>query len=124
MRFSICASVLLIAATQWVGATAFAQKVAMVPAQSDCPSQEPDSLQISWTEPCDQGDWLLDTRNGCRMWDWHPDLKDRAMWSGACPAGKKEGRGVVQWFEHGQPIDRFEEIIAVQLHVESQQVAP
>jgi hypothetical protein len=108
MRISTCASVLLIAATQWVGATAFAQQVAMVPAKPDCPSQEPDSLQISWTEPCEQGDWLLDTRNGCRMWDWHPDLKDRAMWSGVCPAGKKEGHGVVQWFEHGQPIDRFE----------------
>ena len=38
----------------------------------------------------------------------HPDLKDRAMWSGACPAGKKEGRGVEQWSEHGYPIDRFE----------------
>ena len=101
MRISICASILLIAATQWVGATAFAQQMAMMPAQPDCPSQEPDSLQISWTEPCEQGDWLLDTRNGCRMWDWHPDLKDRAMWSGACPAGKKEGRGVEQWSEHG-----------------------
>src|SRR5262249_31017895 len=91
MRVSICASVLLIAATQWAGATAFAQQMAMAPAQPDCPSQEPDSLQISWTEPCEQGDWLLDTRSGCRMWDWHPDVKDRAMWSGTCPAGKKEG---------------------------------
>jgi hypothetical protein len=108
MRFSTSAAILLIAATQWVGASAFAQRVAMTPAQPDCPSQEPDSLQISWTEPCEQGDWLLDTRSGCRMWDWHPDLKDRAVWSGACPGGKKEGHGVVQWFEHGQPIDRFE----------------
>ena len=42
------------------------------------------------------------------MWDWHPDPKDRAVWHGACPGGKKDGSGVVQWFEHGQPIDRFE----------------
>jgi hypothetical protein len=106
MRLSI--SVLLIAATQWTGATVFAQQVALVPAQPDCPSQEPDSLQISWTEPCEQGDWLLDTQAGCRMWDWHPDPKDRAVWSGACPGGKKDGPGAVQWFEHGQAIDRFE----------------
>jgi hypothetical protein len=30
------------------------------------------------------------------------------VWSGACPGGKKDGRGVVQWYEHGQAIDRFE----------------
>ncbi len=108
MRISIGALTMLIAATQWLGASAFAQQLAMVPAQPDCPSAEPDSLQISWTEPCEQGDWLLDTRNGCRMWDWHPDLKDRAMWSGSCPAGKKDGKGTVQWFEHGTAIDRFE----------------
>jgi len=108
MRLSIYASVLLVAATQWIGASAHAQQLALVPAQPDCPSGEPDSLQISWTDTCEQGDWFLDTRSGCRMWDWYPDLKDRAMWSGACPDGKKEGRGVVQWFEHGQPIDRFE----------------
>jgi hypothetical protein len=108
MRISIGALTMLIAATQWLGATAFAQQIAMVPAQPDCPSAEPDSLQISWTQPCEEGDWLLDTRNGCRMWDWHPDLKDRAMWSGTCPAGKKDGKGTVQWFEHGQAIDRFE----------------
>ena len=29
-------------------------------------------------------------------------------WSGACLKGLKEGAGIVQWFEHGRPIDRFE----------------
>src|ERR1700744_2290980 len=74
----------------------------------ECPSYEPDSLQISWTKPCEEGDWLLDTQKGCRMWDWHPDTHDQAAWSGACPGGSKEGKGTVQWFEHGQAIDRFE----------------
>ena len=73
-----------------------------------CPSEAPDSLQISWTQPCEEGDWLLDTEVGCRMGDWHPDPRDRAIWSGACPGGSKEGQGVVQWSEHGQAIDRFE----------------
>jgi len=33
---------------------------------------------------------------------------DSSTWAGSCPAGQKEGRGVVQWFEHGHLIDRFE----------------
>jgi len=86
---------------------AAAQDLAMAQ-KPDCPSYEPDSLQISWTKPCEEGDWLLDTQTGCRMWDWHPDTHDRAVWSGSCPGGSKEGQGVVQWYEHGQAIDRFE----------------
>jgi hypothetical protein len=108
MRFSHYALVLLIAATQLAGAAVFGQQVAATSVQPDCLPDEPDTIQISWTQPCEEGDWLLDTQAGCRMWDWHPDPKDRAMWNGACPAGKKDGRGVVQWYEHGQPIDRFE----------------
>jgi hypothetical protein len=108
MRLSNYALGMLIAATQLAGAAVSAQQIAATSVQPDCPFAEPDSLQISWTQPCDEGDWLLDTRLGCRMWDWHPDPKDRAAWNGMCLAGKKEGRGVVQWFEHGQAIDRFE----------------
>src|SRR5262245_26283543 len=74
----------------------------------DCLPKEPDSVQISWDTPCLEGTWLLDTELGCRMWDWHPAPEDTATWSGACRAGAKVGRGAVQWFEHGRPIDRFE----------------
>jgi hypothetical protein len=74
----------------------------------DCNVEEPDSLQISWTAPCEDGSWLLDPQTGCRLWDWRPDPDDSATWSGACPGGLKEGPGTVQWFEHGRPIDRFE----------------
>jgi hypothetical protein len=108
MHLSKRACALLIAATQLIGASASAQQMAVASGQPICPSEEPDSLQISWTKPCDEGDWLLDTRTGCRMWDWHPAPEDRAVWKGACPSGKKEGRGAVQWYEHGRPIDRFE----------------
>lgn len=106
MRVSSYISALLIVVLPW---TAVAQQqVAMASGDPDCPYQNPDSVQISWTSPCENGNWLLDTETGCRMWDWHPDLKDKAAWSGSCPTGKKEGRGIVQWFEHGQRIDRFE----------------
>ena len=74
-----------------------------------CDVVEPDSLQISWTAPCEDGSWLLDPRSaGCRLWDWHPAPEDGATWTGACPSDRKDGPGVVQWFEHGRPIDRFE----------------
>jgi hypothetical protein len=108
MRFSGHACVLLIAAAQLAVASASAQQMAVAAMQPACPFDVPDSLQISWTTPCQEGDWLLDTTTGCRMGDWHPAPEDRATWKGSCPGGKKEGRGVVQWYEHGLAIDRFE----------------
>ena len=87
---------------------ASAQQIASAAGAPDCATVEPDSLQISWVQPCEEGDWLLDTQTGCRMWDWHPDQHDRSAWTGGCPRGAKDGHGVVQWFEHGQAIDRFE----------------
>lgn len=86
---------------------ACAQQLALTPARPDCPPGEPDSLQISWTQPCDSGEWLLDTETGCRMWDWHPEPEDQVFWKGACRAGQADGQGQAQWYEHGHPIDRF-----------------
>jgi hypothetical protein len=74
----------------------------------DCNVEQPDSLQISWTAPCNDGSWRLDPQGGCRLWDWHPEPEDTATWTGACPKELKEGAGSVHWFEHGRPIDRFE----------------
>ena len=108
MRSTRYAVVLLMMAAQLAGAAASAQQIAALSAQQDCPAAAPDSLQISWTQPCSEADWLLDTQTGCRMWDWHPEPTDRAVWNGSCPGGKKDGRGAVQWYEHGQAIDRFE----------------
>ncbi|CAN5575497.1 hypothetical protein BH10PSE6_BH10PSE6_16010 [soil metagenome] len=108
MRVSNYALAVLIAVTQLASTSVASQQLAAASTGSDCPSEAPDSLQISWTQPCYEGDWLLDTEVGCRMGDWHPDPKDRATWSGACPGGDKHGQGVVQWTEHGQAIDHFE----------------
>jgi hypothetical protein len=105
LRISSYISALLIVALPF---SSSAQQIAMAPNTQECPYQDPDSVQISWTSPCEQGTWLLDTQTGCRMWDWHPDPNDRAVWSGSCPSGKKQGRGIVQWFEHGTRIDHFE----------------
>jgi hypothetical protein len=90
-----------------VTAPAFADQLAVSQAKPECPPGEPDSLQISWTAPCERGDWLLDTETGCRMWDWHPEPEDKPVWAGACRGGLPDGQGQAQWYEHGRPIDRF-----------------
>ena len=84
-----------------------AQQVAVTQGKVECPPAEPDSLQISWTAPCDSGTWLLDTEVGCRMWDWHPEPEDKVVWRGACQGNLPNGPGEAQWSEHGRPIDRF-----------------
>lgn len=109
MRISRYISASVAAVAMVLSPMANAQQIAAAAMEKpDCPTVEPDSVQISWVQPCEEGNWLLDTETGCRMWDWHPDPKDHAVWTGACPDGKKNGHGVVQWFEHGQAIDRFE----------------
>lgn len=77
-------------------------------ANEQCDPVEPDTLQVNWTAPCDDGAWLLDTESGCRIWDWHPAPEDKVTWSGICRGGSREGQGTLQWFEHGRPIDSFD----------------
>lgn len=108
MRVLNYALVMTFAVAQLASTSVAGQQMAAASTGADCPGEAPDSLEISWTQPCTEGDWLLDTETGCRMGDWHPDPKDRAVWSGACPRGNKDGQGVVQWYEHGHAIDRFE----------------
>ena len=108
MRVSNYAFVMLFAVAQLMGPAVAAQELAAASKGPDCPTEAPDSLQINWTKPCFEDDWVLDTEIGCRMGDWHPDLKDRATWSGTCRDGSKQGQGVVQWYEHGKAIDHFQ----------------
>ena len=88
--------------------TAGAKEPASAYAAPACLPDGPDSVQISWNTPCQSGSWLMDSAAGCRMWDCHPAPEDTAIWTGVCRGGVKVGRGMVQWFEHGRPIDRFE----------------
>ena len=91
----------------WPG-IASAQEILSMPGAADCSPAEPDPVQISWDSPCTSGSWLFEPAVGCRMWDWHPTPSDVVTWTGECRSGTKVGSGVVQWFEHDQPIDRFE----------------
>lgn len=101
--------VIFLSALLLSGASALAQQQpALSQPGAPCAAEEPDSVQISWTAPCDGEGWLFDTESGCRMPDWHPEPEDKVTWSGNCKDGLKHGKGVVQWSEHGQTIDRFE----------------
>ncbi|MGQ0585268.1 MAG: hypothetical protein ACT4O6_25290 [Reyranella sp.] len=100
--------VTLLAALLLSGTSALAQQQLALSRAQDCAPAEPDSVQISWTAPCDGDGWLFDTETGCRMADWHPEPEDKVTWSGACSAGLKHGKGILQWTEHGQAIDKFE----------------
>ena len=95
----VCGSLLLL--------PALAMAAAQIP-NVTCDVAQPDSLAINWTAPCQDGSWDLDPHGGCRLPDWRPEPEDASTWSGSCRSGRKEGRGVVQWYEHGRLIDRFE----------------
>src|SRR3954449_7364882 len=88
---------LLIAALMAVASAARAQEDGMpAPDVINCSAIEPDSVQISWSAPCDDGSWLFEPDVGCRMWDWHPDPADGLTWSGECRNDALTGWGVVQ----------------------------
>jgi hypothetical protein len=107
-RTSRLALVLLFATLMTANGMAGAKEPTPLQDGAGCLHDEPDSVQISWEAPCQDGSWLMDTELGCRMWDWHPAPEDKVTWTGDCRDGIKMGRGVLQWYEHGRPIDRFE----------------
>src|SRR5262245_14993344 len=83
-----------------VACSVFASAPAVATAEpaKPCEVLEPDSLEISWTAPCDEGRWLLDPQSGCRMWDWHPAPEDTSTWTGACsPAPWRGPRRPAAW---------------------------
>jgi len=50
-----------------------------------------------------QPGWVADARTGCKVWDANPQPNESISWSGACRNGLAQGRGVLQWFQSGQP---------------------
>jgi len=52
--------------------------------------------------------WIIDPSSGCRVANPNPQANESVTWSGECQYGYAEGRGVLQWFENGQPADRYD----------------
>jgi hypothetical protein len=55
--------------------------------------------------PAQAGEWVVDTKSGCRVWDPNPQLEEAVTWSGSCADGRAEGQGIVQWSKAGTPFE-------------------
>jgi hypothetical protein len=87
------ALVLLFATLMTANGMAGAKEPTPLQNGAGCLHDEPDSVQISWEAPCQDGSWLMDTELGCRMWDWHN--------AALCVVGE------VAWFQpvHQSPLE-------------------
>jgi MORN repeat len=54
----------------------------------------------------DAGAWSLDTAQGCKVWNPHPQPNE--SWSGACTNGYAQGLGAAQWFRGNLPFESDE----------------
>jgi hypothetical protein len=54
------------------------------------------------------GEWLTDSKSGCRVWDPSPQLEESVRWSGACANGLAEGHGAARWIKAGAAIETDE----------------
>ena len=54
------------------------------------------------------GAWALDTAQGCKVWNPHPQPNETVRWSGACANGFAQGRGAAQWFRGNLPFESDE----------------
>jgi hypothetical protein len=52
-------------------------------------------------------DWISDPQTGCRVVNPNPQPNESITWSGGCQNGFAQGLGVLQWFENGQPAERY-----------------
>jgi len=54
------------------------------------------------------GDWIADTKTGCKVWNPHPSPGETVNWSGTCKDGFAEGKGFLNWLRGGKPYERDE----------------
>jgi hypothetical protein len=59
-------------------------------------------------EPAGRGDWMVDARSGCKVWNPHPQPNEGVHWSGECKDGLAHGHGIVQWLRDNTPLERDE----------------
>ena len=54
------------------------------------------------------GDWIVDAKTDCKVWNPNPAPGETANWTGACGDGLAEGKGVLNWIEGGKAYERDE----------------
>lgn len=53
--------------------------------------------------PALAGEWLVDSRNGCKIWNGWPEPGESIQWDGPCENGYASGSGTLLWFKDGKP---------------------
>jgi len=54
------------------------------------------------------GDWAVDAKSGCQVWNPNPQLDETVTWSGSCTNGRADGFGSVQWLRGSVRIETNE----------------
>ena len=49
------------------------------------------------------GEWIADTKNGCKVWDGIPEAGESISWDGPCENGFASGSGTLLWYKAGKP---------------------
>ncbi len=62
--------------------------------------------------PASAGEWIIDIRTGCRVWNANPQPDQLVKWSGKCVDDIAQGSGVLQWRLGGRNSDRFKGTLA------------
>ena len=55
--------------------------------------------------------WTRDTVSGCWVYNPFPQHNEQVQWTGDCPSGRANGRGVLRWYVNGQLIERDEGVM-------------
>ncbi len=52
------------------------------------------------------GDFVVDAKSGCKVWNPHPQSNETVNWSGGCVNGLAQGRGSLQWLNNNKPYEK------------------
>lgn len=63
---------------------------------------------VTMSDLASAGAWIVDAKSGCQLWNPNPQLEESVNWSGSCPQGRAEGRGVAQWSKGDVPYETDE----------------
>ncbi|MBI1320954.1 MAG: hypothetical protein GC168_18665 [Candidatus Hydrogenedens sp.] len=61
------------------------------------------SLAVTMPVSSAAGEWLVDAKSGCRVWNGFPEPGETMTWDGACENGFATGKGTLDWFKDGKP---------------------
>jgi hypothetical protein len=70
------------------------------------------ALWLSYSAACAQsvqaGDFVADAKDGCKVWNPHPQPDEAVNWSGGCVNGLAQGPGNLQWLKNNKPYEKDE----------------